>query len=240
MKSNGSRQGAQRGLGMRAPISIIIPTLDVAAKLPDTLARVMEGLDAGLVRELIVTDGGSGDDIEQLASEVGAVLVSGEAGRGGQLARGAQAAQGDWLLFLHADTWLPQGWPDIALEQLPTPEQALAFSLAFRGGGGLARWTSGWANLRSRWFGLPYGDQALLISRSLYDAIGGYPDQPLMEDVAIARALKGRLRISAARVKTDPKRFQQNGWLRQGVRNLWRVTRYLCGADAERLARGYR
>ena len=226
---------------MRAPISIIIPTLNASPQLPDTLARVMEGLNAGVVRELVISDGGSTDDIEQLAAEVGAEFVRGPAGRGGQLIRGADAAKGDWLLFLHADTWLPEGWSGAALEHIQNDPNALAFSLSFRSAQGfMARLTSAWANLRSRAFDLPYGDQALLISRVLYDEIGGYPDQPLMEDVAIARALKSRITLSPLYVQTDASRYQANGWLRQGAMNLWRLLRYLTGARPEPLHRGYR
>lgn len=227
---------------MRAPISVIIPTLNAAAKLPATLVRVMEGVDAGVVRELVISDGGSTDDIEALAAVVGAEFVTGPAGRGGQLVRGAQHANGAWLLFLHADTHLPEGWAQEALAHIAWTDAALVFSLSFRDvPERMARVTAGWANLRTRLFGLPYGDQALLISRALYDEVGGYPDQPLMEDVAIARLL-GRKRIILSRlaVKTDPERYQSGGWCGQGIRNLWRLCRYLCGGDPARLSRGYR
>lgn len=224
---------------MRAPISVVIPTLNVAAHLQDTLARVMEGLDAGLVRELIISDGGSSDDVEALANAVGATFVTGDAGRGGQLGRGAEAASGPWLLFLHADTWLPQGWSDVALAHVTKPERALVFSLSFRDGGAKGRAVAGWANLRTRLFGLPYGDQALLISRELFDRIGGYPDIPIMEDVAIARKLKGRIDLSRLSVQTSPERYLQDGWLRQGGRNLRRLWRFSREADPDELARGY-
>lgn len=225
---------------MRAPISIIIPTLNAAPQMPDTLARVMEGLNAGVVRELVISDGGSSDDIEALASEVGAQFVRDDAGRGGQLARGAAVAQGDWLLFLHADTWLPEGWSEAALDHIQTQSTALVFSLSFRDKSVMARLTAAWANLRTHMFDLPYGDQALLISRHLYSEIGGHPDQPLMEDVALARALKGRITLSPLCVQTDATRYQTRGWLAQGARNLWCLLRYLAGAHPERLHRGYR
>lgn len=224
---------------MPAPISIIIPTLDAAPHLPETLARVMEGVAEGVVCELVISDGGSSDDVMRLAEEVGAVFVTGDAGRGGQLRRGALAAKGDWLLFLHADTWLPEGWAAAALAQLTTPDKAMAFSLSFRAEGIAPRVIARGANLRSRILGLPYGDQGLLISRPLYDRAGGHPDWPLMEDVALARALKGRLTISPLSVQTSPERYQARGWYGQAGRNLWRLLRFHLGADPQALARGY-
>ncbi|SFJ20931.1 Glycosyl transferase family 2 [Celeribacter neptunius] len=227
---------------MRAPISVIIPTLNVTPKLRDTLLSLMEGLDAGLVRELILSDGGSSDGVEKMADFVGAELVIGEAGRGGQLKRGAEAAEGDWLMFLHADTWLPEGWAEETVQHLAKAyDKAMVYSLSFHDAEGLGpRVTAGWANLRTKWFGLPYGDQALLISRELYDEIGGFSELPLMEDVEIAGRLKGRIKLSPLRVRTDPSRYQTSGWWRQGARNLFRLLRYRLGADPIRLARRYR
>lgn len=227
---------------MRAPISVIIPTLNATPQLRETMLSLMEGLDAGLVRELILTDGGSTDGVEKMADFVGAELILGAPGRGGQLKRGAEAAQGDWLLFLHADTWMPEGWAEDCVQHLAKSyDNALTYSLSFRDAKGLgARLTAGWANRRSKWFDLPYGDQGLLISRELYDAVGGFKDQPLMEDVEMARALKGKIRLSPLCVQTDPSRYQTSGWLRQGYRNLFRLLRYRLGASPEALARTYR
>jgi len=227
---------------MRAPISVIIPTLNATPKLRDTMLSLMEGLDAGLVRELILTDGGSTDGVEKMADFVGAELIVGAPSRGGQLKRGAEVAQGDWLLFLHADTWLPEGWAEATVIHLAHGyDKAMVYSLAFRGTTGMgAKWTAGWANLRSKWFDLPYGDQALLISRDMYDEIGGFDDIPLMEDVAMARKLKGRIVLSPLRVQTDPAHYQTHGWLRQGGRNLVRLLRYRLGAAPSKLAQSYR
>ncbi|AJE45983.1 transferase 2, rSAM/selenodomain-associated [Celeribacter indicus] len=227
---------------MRAPISVVIPTLDVTPKLRATLLTLMEGLDAGLVRELILSDGGSGDGVAEMADFVGAELVTGPAGRGGQLRRGAEAAQGDWLLFLHGDSWLPEGWAEEAIRHLAhRHDRALVFSLGFREAEGVwPRLTAGWANLRTRLFDLPYGDQALLISRELYEEAGGYRDLPLMEDVDLARRLAGRIVLSALCVRTDPARYRQRGWLRQGARNLLRLLRFRPGADPQSPSRACR
>ena len=101
------------------------------------------------------------------------------------------------------------------------------------------RLVSRWANLRARAFGLPYGDQGLLIPRALYESVGGYPDIALMEDVAIARALRGKLTTIPATAWTSAERYQRQGWLRRGSRNLMTLTRYLLGADPAKLARSY-
>lgn len=223
---------------MSAPISIVIPTLNAAAELPATLQALMEGLHAGLIRELIVSDGGSNDPTLEIADEAGAAIVTGAASRGGQLRRGCDAAQGDWLLILHADTELQAGWGDVVADHLPTGRPA-AFRLKFRAGGVGPFWVAGWANLRSRLFGLPYGDQGLLVRRSDYLSAGGFPDQPLMEDVALIRALP-RAGILPADAITSAERYTRQGWLRRGARNLWTLTRYFLGADPEKLAQAYR
>jgi len=103
----------------------------------------------------------------------------------------------------------------------------------------MARVVAAWANLRSRVFGLPYGDQALLIRRSDYAAAGGYPDQELMEDIAFVRRLNGLVELPAC-AHTSAARYQQQGWLRRGGRNLLLQGRYILGADPGDLARSYK
>ncbi len=223
---------------MSAPISIVIPTLNVGPDLPETLQALMEGLHAGLIHELIVTDGGSDDPTLEMAEEAGARIVTGPPSRGGQLRRGCSAARGEWLLILHADTGLQPGWSGVVADHLPSGRPA-AFRLRFRTRGVGPVWVAGWANLRSRVFGLPYGDQGLLVRRQDYDRAGGYPDQPLMEDVALVRALPRAVLLKANAV-TSAERYTRQGWIRRGARNLWTLTRYFLGADPERLAQAYR
>jgi glycosyltransferase involved in cell wall biosynthesis len=185
---------------------------------------------------LIVSDGGSSDGTVEVADAIGAELVTGPASRGGQLRRGCAAAKGDHLLVLHADTQLAPGWVGPVALHLRTG-QAGYFDLCFDRGGA---WVARWANLRSRVLGLPYGDQGLLVPRAVYEAVGGFPDQLLMEDVALARALRGRLAPIGHVAVTSSEKYRRQGWLRRGARNLWTLTRYFAGTDADKLAAAYR
>lgn len=226
---------------MPADISVIIPTLNVQDQLPDCLAALMEGVSAGLIREVVISDGGSEDATCRIAEDVGAVLVTGAASRGGQLRRGIEKARGCWLLVLHADTQLEQGWAETVAAHLRDGQGACAyFRLAFRARGFMPAWVAGWANFRSSLFNLPFGDQGLLLRRADYDRSGGYPDQPLMEDVALVRALPRPLVALPVRAFTSAERYRRSGWLRRGVRNLWIQARYFAGADPESLVKTYR
>jgi rSAM/selenodomain-associated transferase 2 len=225
---------------LRARISVIVPTLNAAGALPRCLGALIEGLSLGLIRELIITDGGSADATTLIAAEAGGEVVTGPPSRGGQLRRGCNAASGDWLLILHADTVLSPGWAQVAADHVAREAAGPAwFRLAFDEPGLMAGIVAGWANLRARLFGLPYGDQGLLVSRADYNRAGGYPDQPLMEDVALVRAL---LRLSGLPViaRTSAARYRRDGWMRRGAHNLWTLLRYFAGVDPEVLATRYR
>jgi hypothetical protein len=224
---------------MRAQVSVIIPTLDAEPVLGPCLTALMEGLEQGLIRELIISDGGSADATGAVAQAWGATVLHGSPSRGGQLRRGVAAAQGDWLLVLHADTVLARGWSEGVRAHLGNRQVAGWFPLAFDQRGLAAGLVAGWANTRSG-LGLPYGDQGLLIHRDLYEAAGGYPDQPLMEDVAIARALRGRLHALDGLAVTSAAKYRRQGWLRRGLRNLWTLGRYAMGTPPERLVQSYR
>ncbi len=225
---------------MSAPISVIIPTWQAADRIGPSLGALGEALFEGLIREVIAADGGSTDAIADIADETGARLIRAKKGRGGQLAAGARAAQGRWLLFLHADSVPDPGWADAVRRHMTAhPLDAGYFRLRFATDGLPARWTAGWANLRARLFGLPYGDQGLLIPRHLYDQTGGFPEIPLMEDVALVRRLGRRLHPIACGISSSAERYLRDGWLRRGARNLWTLLRYLGGASPEVLARSY-
>lgn len=227
---------------MAAPVTVIIPTLNAADRIGPCLGALAEALFEGLIRQVILTDGGSTDAIAEIADEIGTELVTAPKGRGSQLRAGAKAAVGaDWLLFLHADTVLGRDWAAVLRAHIAKhPDKAACFRLRFDSDSKAARWVAGWANLRSRVFGLPYGDQGLLISRRLYEQVGGYSDIPLMEDVAIARALgRRRIRVLACDALTSADRYERDGWTRRGWRNLAILGMYLLGKSPEALVKRY-
>lgn len=191
---------------------------------------------------MVVVDGGSSDDTQTIARHAGATVIVSDRGRGVQLGKGAAAAQRDWLLFLHADTLLGDGWR-LAVQRHAAREQCKAgyFRLRLRSSDRRARLIEGGVGLRCRFLGLPFGDQGLLISKDLYQEIGGYSAIPLMEDLDIARRL-GRDRLVAlpADAFTSAARWERDGWARRSIRNLMMQMLYFAGASPARLARLYR
>lgn len=225
---------------MTAPISIIIPTYNSVRGFGPTLASVFEGVSSGLVCEVIFADGGSSDEIEKIAGDLGAELVRSDKGRGTQMAAGAAAAKGEWLLFLHSDTALSEGWAhDIRRHITDSHSRPGYFRLAFDAHGFAPWFVARWANLRSALFGLPYGDQGLLVSRLDYNRAGGFDDIPLMEDVRLVRRLPRPRRLRAT-ATTSAARYQIDGWIRRGVRNLTTLLLYFLGVRPEKLAKRYR
>jgi len=212
-------------------ISVIIPTLNAAHLLPPLLAQ-LEG-----VGEVILADGGSGDGLAALGPRV----VVAPRGRGTQLAAGSAAAQGEWLLFLHADTRLEPDWRVAVRAAMELRGHAHYFHFALDDPSPQARRLEAIVALRCRWLALPYGDQGLLISRELYAAVGGYRPLPLMEDVDLVRRL-GRARLAALSVRaiTSADRWRRDGWWRRSARNLMILSLYFCGVSPERLTRLYR
>lgn len=222
-------------------ISVVIPTLDAAPYLARTLAPLVSGVAEGVVRDLVISDGGSTDATLAIAEDVGATVVTGPKGRGRQLMAGAAAAKGRWLLFLHADTALEEDWHVHAQRFMRAGEtRAAAFRFAFDDDAPAARRAAWWVDLRCKVLALPYGDQGLLISRTLYDAVGGYRDLPLMEDVDIVRRLgRARLAMLPAKAVTSADKYRRDGYGRRARRNLVLLARYLMGADPADLAKRY-
>ena len=215
-------------------ISVVVPTLNSQAGLPATLAALVTAAVDGLVREVIVVDGGSRDGTAAIADQTGARLIVSARGRGTQLAAGAREARFPWLLFLHADTVLEDGWEREVIAFLSRVEEgegalgAAAFRFALDDQGARPRLLERLVALRCAMLGLPYGDQGLLVPKRLYEALGGYRPMLLMEDVDFVRRL-GRRRITMlrARALTSAERFQREGYWRRSARNLLCLTLYL-------------
>lgn len=221
-------------------ISIVIPTLEARDSLPRTLRSLVPACASGLVREAIIADGGSQDETREIGVAAGARVIDAPRGRGRQLAAGALAARGDWLLFLHADTALDQGWSEEVRDFTRSAGQAAAFRFALDDEAPAARRLERLVALRCRILKLPYGDQGLLIRRSLYDAVGGYAGLPLFEDVDIVRRIgRRRLKLLKTRAVTSAERFRREGYLRRSTRNLSLLARYYLGASPDALARAY-
>ena len=227
-------------------ISVVIPTLNSQRGLPQTLAALVPAAMDGLVREVVIVDGGSNDATAEIAEDAGAEFVRSVKGRGQQLAKGARLARSDWLLFLHADTVLQSGWEVEAFRHIRDVEHgekremaaAFRFALDDRGiGAAFLQWMVG---VRCYLLKLPYGDQGLLISRRLYEEIGGFKDLVLMEDVDLIRRL-GRRRITMLQsfAVTSAKRYRNEGYGRRIIRNFFCLSLYLLCIPSRVIARIY-
>ena len=220
-------------------ISIIIPALNEAHNLPQTLAT----LPAATEIEVIVVDGGSVDQTAAVARGLGARVIGSAPGRSRQLNCGAAAATGDLLLFLHADTRLPAGFDQAIRQTLDQPGVvAGSFRLAIDGPNGGLRWVEWGVNLRSRLCQMPYGDQGIFLSTEVFDKMGGFPDLPMMEDFELVRRLRqvGRVAIAPRAVVTSDRRWRTLGILRTTLANQVMIAGYLLGVDPKQLARWYR
>ncbi len=224
-------------------LSVIIPTLNAEVHLPKLLAQ----LDAH-VDEIIITDGGSTDDTLAIALTVvlaaNTKIALGCKGRGWQLARGVKWVSGgaeDWLLFLHADTMLGDGWQDEIKHHINHfPSRAGYFRFKFNADGFWPRWIAFCVRLRCVFLALPYGDQGLLIKRDVYETVGGYPNWQLYEDVQIIRALgRRRLRALNAEIITSAERYENQGYAHRSLRNLRLLIRFLLGANPDDLSNRY-
>lgn len=220
-------------------LSVIVPTLHEQETVP---AAVRSAFAAG-ADEVVVADGGSRDGTRRAAAEAGAIVVSGPSGRGSQLNRGAAAASGDVLLFLHADNRLPataRAQVEKALGRSGVVHGAFRQRIEAPGLG--YRWIEFGNARRVAWLGMPYGDQGLFVQRESFERVGGFPNDPLMEDVGIARRLRrfGRPALCEGPLTVSARRWREEGLLRRTLKNWLLVTAWSAGVSPKRLQRWYR
>jgi rSAM/selenodomain-associated transferase 2 len=217
-------------------VSIIIPTLNEASVLPETLEALQR--QPGPF-EVIVVDGGSTDATKARARAAGTTVIDAPRGRGPQMNCGAEHARANLLLFLHADTQLPPNGLSLIRDALVGADAGL-FRLSFDRDSLLLRfyaWCTGW-----NWIRLCFGDRGLFTTRRAFEAVGGFPDWPLFEDLELAARLDefGTFRFLDAAVTTSARRFQEHGLLRQQLQNLYLWCHYVAGTNPDRLAHLYR
>jgi rSAM/selenodomain-associated transferase 2 len=221
----------------RMRLAIVIPTLNeeaaLAANLPAALA---------LADEVWVADGGSADATVEIAGRLGARVVSGPPGRGPQLNRGARAAAGEILIFLHADSRLPGTAARLVTEAVRGGAVGGGFRVRYDDPRTLLRWGGRLIELRTRVTGCPLGDQAQFVTRRAYEALGGFRDWPILEDLDFIRRLKrhGQTVVLDAEVTTSARRVLEEGVAKSVATNwmIWGL--YLLGVSPHRLARLYR
>lgn len=226
---------AEAALHAAGTVSVIIPALNEAANL----ARLLPALEAAAPHEIIIADGGSTDDTAAVTARFGARHVRTAKGRGAQMNAAAATATGEFLLFLHADTDPPDAFPDIIGKTLLIPgTSAAAFGFRLREPFRGRSLVEAFVSLRCRWSRLPYGDQGLFLRRPLFIASGGYPEWPILEDVAFIRRLRGigRVRTTKEAAFTSSRRWQTGGVIRTFLRHQLILTGYALGVSPERLA----
>jgi rSAM/selenodomain-associated transferase 2 len=228
-------------------ISVVIPTLNAEAGLVACLSALVPAVVDGLVREVIIVDGGSTDHTCAIAEDAGCAVITGTVGgRGAGLVAGADRAKHAWLMFLHADTVLQEGWiREVAthIERTTSGAQApaaAAFRFALDDVGTRPRIIEAGVAMRCAVFRLPYGDQGLLISKQLYHERGGFKPLPLMEDVDFILRLRRRelvmLRTAAV---TSAVRYRTDGYTKRVLRNLTCLTLYAARVPVPTIQRIY-
>lgn len=224
-------------------LSVIIPTLNEAAWLEQTISALRDRAERATALEIVVADGGSRDATGPIARRAGVTLIDCPPGRGGQQNAGAAAATGRRLLFLHADTLPPPAYDTLVHQALDDPATvAGAFSLQIAAPGVGLRLIERGANLRARLWGLPYGDQGIFLEKRIFNEFGGFPPLPLLEDFALVRRLgrRGRIAILPQAVQTAARRWQRLGLWHTWLRNQWLVAAFMAGVDPAKLAALYR
>ena len=220
-------------------ITIIIPALNEAGVIAKTIA----GLPDSEQLEIVVVDGGSSDGTAAIAGKYGARVLACAPSKAKQMNAGAAVARGDVLLFLHADTLLPENFEKMVLSAASRKGfGAGAFALGIDSAERGLRFIERMANWRARVLKMPYGDQALFVSRDLFNQIGGFADYPIMEDFDLVRRLKkkGKISILPDPVKTSPRRWKNFGILNTWILNQLIIAAYYMGIPPRRLAFWYR
>jgi rSAM/selenodomain-associated transferase 2 len=231
-------------MAQKAMISVVIPTLNAQASLPDPRSALMSATVEGLVREVVIVDAGSTDKTCEIADAAGAEVVAVSPNRGGQLIAGAARAKHPWLLFLHADTVLDVGWEREVSHFIDRVDSgrikpaAAAFRFALDDEGLAPRCLEGLVGLRCALLRLPYGDQGLLIPRALYEKVGGYRELPVMEDLDLVRRLSA-IKMLRARAVTSAVRYRSEGYLRRAFKNQMCLVLYALNVPAARISQFY-
>ncbi|MBL8396190.1 MAG: TIGR04283 family arsenosugar biosynthesis glycosyltransferase [Candidatus Accumulibacter sp.] len=220
-------------------LSVILPVLNEAATLREQIAALTELRRRGM--ELLVVDGGSDDGTPELLRPVADRLLEAPRGRAVQMNAGAQASRGAVLLFLHVDTRLPAEAEQLVRTAIEGGAVWGRFDVRIDGCSPLLRVVERMMNWRSRLTSIATGDQAIFVRRAVFECLGGYPDLPLMEDIALSQSLKrmGRPACLRARVTTSGRRWEKHGVLRT-ILLMWRLrVSYFFGADPRQLAIRY-
>ncbi|BAY27647.1 glycosyl transferase family protein [Calothrix sp. NIES-2100] len=222
-----------------AKISIIIPALNEAANIEDVIITTQNSTNT----EIILVDGGSQDDTVAIAQLLGVKVISSSPGRAVQMNAGAVVASGEILLFLHADTRLPAGFEVMIRTALQQPGTvAGAFNLRIDASGWGMRLVELGVKVRSHFWQMPYGDQAIFITKDIFQQIGNFPELPIMEDFELIRRLKciGKIAIIQESVITSARRWLRKGILQTTLINQIVIIAYLLGISPQRIRRWYR
>ncbi|MEH2094699.1 TIGR04283 family arsenosugar biosynthesis glycosyltransferase [Nostoc sp.] len=222
-----------------AKISIIIAAINEARNIKETIATTQSRLNI----EVILVDGGSQDDTVAIAQSLGVKVISSSPGRAVQMNAGAVTSGGEILLFLHADTRLPTGFDEMICTALQQPGTvAGAFNLRIDAPLLSLRWVELGVKWRSHFCQMPYGDQAIFLTKESFQQIGGFPELPIMEDFELIRRLKtiGRIVIISTPVITSARRWLQKGVFKTTLLNQLVIIAYLLGVSPERIRTWYR